>query len=660
MRLCAVIVVIIGAVGCLTDRVLADHDGVIVIDDDVVAHAKEATAQKRGLPFRRDVPLEVMTSDELTEWLNRFYDKRKASLVVSDRFHHKMGLLPPTRDTASTWKGFVGGFAGGVYDSAREGDDGQRGTMLLISDYAWWSKVQLDLFGFITGVDHAYEMFLAHELTHALQDQHLRLDRMLGEAVDDDQRMVRKTILESEANVIGMAHFAGIDLTKAAPRTVFFLFLHYNNLLNGPVMAAASRKTPSFFAKQGFAQYELGLRFVDERLTAGAKNNAALAELSRAAVRLPGDDGAYPESTEQLLFHKKNDPPKRIAPLPVDDDSSENEQRFMGLRAIDTGVFGALALKHWFEGAMAFGADAAADGWGGDRYELLVDDASLNNSGDGATVMVWRLLGDSAKDTKELAHAMRERLSKAYGEDRLNVVTDTDDDFEAIIAAAPDEQRAIRTTRPERLVIAVRDDKLVVINGLHQDADVAAWRERLLSLTVAEQRTVTDSARRREAQRQLEETLHEALSTMPTPTPAPLHTRVLSAPRTVSVGAEGVFLVDDVTELPTELPPWFLRVPLRWGVRPWLELSGVTSLSLHTSSGPFFFGAGVDVLSVPLFEPLTGPWAARALVTVGAEAGDVGVDARHRSTRRRHQRSPHVAPWRRRAARLSRRSYCRA
>jgi hypothetical protein len=189
----ALVVTVLLAVGggCITDRVLVEEQGRVVVDDDVVDRAEALTATARGLPFSRDVPLEVMTVAELEAWLNRYYDRAKVALARRDRFLHKLGILPPTRDSASTWKGFVGGFAGGVYDDDRVGPDGQRGTMILVKDYAWWAKVQLDLFGLLTGVDYAYEVFLTHELTHALQDQHLHFDRLLDDATDDDVRMVQ-------------------------------------------------------------------------------------------------------------------------------------------------------------------------------------------------------------------------------------------------------------------------------------------------------------------------------------------------------------------------------------------------------------------------------------------------------------------------------------
>ncbi|MCC7108563.1 MAG: hypothetical protein IT382_04705, partial [Deltaproteobacteria bacterium] len=216
---------------------------------------ERTTEQVRRLPFRREVPAEVMTVEELKAWFDRYADARKAELAKEDRLYHRLGILPPTLSTAEAYKGFLADFVGGIYDDGAE-------RMVLVSDYAWWAKAQQEAIGALTGIDWAYEVFLVHELVHALQDQHFGLaDQLRGGVYDDndDAAFVRKTILETDANVAGMAHFFGMDLSRFAVRKAFFLYLRYNNLLSGPLMQALSGKTPSYFKKQGLSQYELGL-----------------------------------------------------------------------------------------------------------------------------------------------------------------------------------------------------------------------------------------------------------------------------------------------------------------------------------------------------------------------------------------------------------------
>jgi len=632
----ALVVAVVLAVGggCITDRVLVEDGGRVVVDDEVVDRAETLTSTSRGLPFSRDVPLEVMTVAELEAWLNRYYDRARVALARRDRFLHKLGILPPTRDSASTWKGFVGGFAGGVYDDDRVGPDGQRGTMILVKDYAWWAKVQLDLFGLLTGVDYAYEVFLTHELTHALQDQHLHLDRLLDDATDDDVRMVQKTILESDANVIGMAHFAGVDLEDTAARTAFFWFLRYNNLLNGPLMQAAAGRTPSFFSRQAFSQYELGLGFVEERLQlgdwrrmVGDDDAGAMAELSRSYVRLPGRADALPESTEQLLFPWKRgaspDRPLRLRPLQADDDDDNSTTvgndvvRFAGFEIIDSGVFGALALKHWIEGPLQIGAEPVVDGWGGDRYEVLVDN-------EGETLLFWRLLGDSAADAAQLADALRERLRRAHGAERLDIVDerrgDDADRFLAVVRPAPEERRFIRTRRPEHLLVERRGAAVVVVLGLPTTRDLEDVVPRLWRETVAVAWTPEDDARRAAVAAELEDTLARTLAARPPPTSPSLLDQVVLPARTMAVRVGADAIVDDAAGV-----RWLPAGEGRWGMRPWLEVALPLAATVQTRAGPFLGALGVAPRATPLFDPLARQWSGRVVVTGAGAVGDLGA-----------------------------------
>lgn len=643
--LTAILIVVAGCLGCLTDRVLTvGDDGVVVVDDEVVDRARAATEERRGLPFVRKVPLEVLSAAELTTWLNRYYDDAATALVKRDRFFHKMGILPPTRDTASAYRGFVGDYAGGIYDDDRVGADGEKGTMILVHDYAWWSKVQLDLFGVITGVDYAYETFLTHELTHALQDQHLHLDRLLDDARNDDVRMVQKTILESEANVVGMSYFAGLDLRHVVPRTAFFLFLRYNNFFNAPIVTAASGKSSSFFARQAFSQYELGLGFVEERLAAGEwadligdDGGGALAELSRAYVRVPGTTGALPESTEQLLFSDKRgdtpDRPERLLALPRDDvkdaadadvKGAEAPRRWRGQRVIASGVFGALALKHWLEGALGFGADSAVDGWGGDRYELLVDE-------DDHTIIVWRLLGDTDTDAQELFTALRERLRDAYASaahpDRLVVdPSSTDVRFVAVVGALPAEKKAVRTDRAEHLAIERRGRAIVVVNGLDTGTPLAPVVDDLFVLAVAAPRSVDDDRRRKAVAAELERTLEQTLAAR-TPPIVPLSSQLLLPARTVAVrlGVDVARYDFDPAHDVAVVPG--VDIEARWGVRSFLELALPFAATLHAPLGPFEFAVGVAPHTLPLNRAVDGVWSATALGTALWTSGNIGLAA---------------------------------
>ncbi len=620
--------------GCITDRVLVQEDqGRVVVDGDVVVRTKREIEALRGLPFTRDVPLEVMTVKELEQWLNRYYDHYKIALKKQDYFYHKMGILPASRDSASTWKGFLGGFAGGVYDDDRTASDGTKGSMILVQDYAWWSKVQLDMIGALTGMDLAYEVFLAHELTHALQDQHFELDRLLdqsgsGQGSDDDVRMVHKTLLESEGNVIGMAYFAGMHLDDVAQRKAFFAFLRYNNLFNAPLLTLIAGKTPSFFSRQTFAQYELGLDWVEQRLDDGewqqrvdGVGGGAMAELGRSYARLPGTPGALPASTEQLLFaDKRLDPPLHLPDLDVDADLHLP----LLPHALHNGgdVFGALALKQWIEKPFV-SADAVARGWGGDRYDVFVDD-------DDSPVLLWRLLGDSDDDAEEILVALRERFLRSLAEEepgqRSVVVVDVPDRVLLSLLPSAPGAKGVRVTRPERLLLERRGSRVVVVNGASAAVDLEALVDHLFEQTRAIGADDGDVKRRTAVAAGLERTLDHALATAPKEEGLQLGDRLVLPRRTMALRiGVGQASFDDPALDDDEFAFAAPDIEARWGLRENIEIALPGALTLRTQLGPLLLSAGIAPRGLPIFDPFAGVWSGRLLTTATLQAPTIAL-----------------------------------
>jgi hypothetical protein len=596
--------------GCITDRILvSDAEGAGPIADPAQLRRVEAqTAKIRHLPFLKTVPADVMTVAELRAWFDRFADARRAELERDDRFFHRVGLLPPTVSTAEAYKGFIADFVGGVYDDGRE-------RMILVSDYAWWAKAQQDLVGAITGIDWAYELFLVHELNHALQDQHFGLGEMLRGGVyddNDDAAFVRKTLLESEANVVGMSHFLGMDLDRLATRKLFFLFLRYNNLLNGPILLALAGRTPSFFARQALSQYELGLTFVERKLDEGGMD-----ELSRAYVRKPGERGSLPESTEQLMWPRKMRAGSVDRPIPI----ARIEGPLITMPEaglLSTNVFGALAFRHWFETVRGpLEAATVADGWGGDRWDLF-DDA-------GASVLLWRTTWDSEEDARQFFDAYSAAVPRRYGE-RAKRAGD-EEAFVFEIPAAPQEERFIRTLRAEHLVIERRGRDVLIVEGARPEIS-AALVDEAWGLHARAPAPAVDEARLRERARLLEEHIQE----VPPPSPRPdLLGRLFLPARTMAARIGTGVGVDARTD---PAPPSASRSvfaltdgELRWGFRPHLEVSLPFALAgeIRTPFGQSVAGVALDGISPTLRFNLSAshavPLGERVVV-----AGQAGVD----------------------------------
>lgn len=562
LRFVPLLLVALGS-GCITDRILVEDDkGALYADPKQLARVEQETAQRRRLPFMKHVPADVMTVQDLKGWFDRYADARKAELAKEDKFYHRTNILPPTTSTAEAYKGFISDFVGGVYDDSKA-------RMILISDYAWWSKAQQDAIGAMTGIDWAYEVFLSHELVHALQDQHFDLSDMLRGGVyddNDDAAFVRKTILETDANVVGMSHFLGMDLEQLATRKSFFLFLRYNNLLSGPLLLGLSGRTPSYFAKQSFAQYELGLSFIENKL-----DNGGMDALSRSYLLPPGTPGALPESSEQLLWPRKMradtlDPPKPIARLTAAPDA------LPGSKLVITNVFGALSFRHWLERLRGpLEANAVADGWGGDRWDI-VDDGEHS-------ILLWRTTWDSEGDALEFVEAYERGVRVRYGERAVKRTADPKSGDGARttfdVPSAPAEDRFVRTHRDELVVIERRAKDVLIIEGVTPDRELALREEMWPLLRVVEKPPI-DEAKLAAKAAALEKNIG---GMAPNPERPGLLGRLFLPMRTMALrmgtgvgvdvdppaGFSGIFPVTDSE--------------LRWGFRPGLELSLPFALS---------------------------------------------------------------------------------
>jgi hypothetical protein len=561
-RLAALWLALAGS-GCITDRILVEDDkGALYANPAQLERVERETAQRRRLPFLAHVPADVMTVQDLKAWFDRFADARKEELAKEDKFYHRTNILPPTTSTAEAYKGFIGDFVGGVYDDAKA-------RMILISDYAWWSKLQQDAIGAMTGIDWAYEVFLSHELVHALQDQHFDLSDMLRGGVyddNDDAAFVRKTILETDANVVGMSHFLGMDLEQLATRKSFFLFLRYNNLLSGPLMMALSGRTPSYFAKQSFSQYELGLSFIESKLDQGGMD-----ALSRSYLLPPGTPGALPESSEQLLWPRKMradtlDPPKPIVRLTAAPDA------LPGSKLVITNVFGALSFRHWLERLRGpLEANAVADGWGGDRWDMIDDG--------GHSVLVWRTTWDSEDDAREFVDAYDRGVRVRYGERAVKRTADPKGADGARttydVPSSPAEDRFVRTHRDELVVIERRAKDVLIIEGVTPERDLALREEMWPLLRVVEKPPI-DEAKLAAKAAALEKNIGDMA---PNPERPGLLGRLFLPQRTMALRMGTGIGVD------LDTPPGFAPVfpvtdsELRWGFRPGLELSLPLALS---------------------------------------------------------------------------------
>ena len=259
--------------------------------------------------------------------------------------------------------------------------------MLLEEQTGGYYDPQRDTFYVADWMDPAQQSdAIIHELTHALQDQHFRLDDFTRRIRDNtDAMLARAALIEGEATWVGLAYASGVaDLDQFFPA------------FDGQA-GAADHDAPAtdFLDAALMFPYEQGLAFVNY-----GRRRGGWRQLNQAYADLPA-------STEQILhperyFENRDDP----TTLQLPDLTSLADQ---GWRHIYSDVLGEFALRHLIAAqGDANEAARAAAGWDGDRLQVFHRQEEL----------AWIQLSawDTPRDAQEYAAAMGRVLSKQQPE----------------------------------------------------------------------------------------------------------------------------------------------------------------------------------------------------------------------------------------------------
>ncbi len=221
---------------------------------------------------------------------------------------------------------------------------------------------------------------LAHELVHALQDQHFDLQRFGADhddTVDEDQKLARRFVVEGEATFLMMAHGLaragkqrGLGSWSVAGLRVWTRMLSAMDLLDAAATVRLGREADGLSADDRAALS--AVTNLPPIVTVGMfdpyfKGAEMISEVW-ASGGWPAVDALYrrpPESTEQALHPAEKLIAHRDRPVKV---WMESQTASLKARAMVSEVIGELGWRTYFKTWHLDGADDAAAGWGGDRY----------------------------------------------------------------------------------------------------------------------------------------------------------------------------------------------------------------------------------------------------------------------------------------------------
>jgi hypothetical protein len=361
------------AVGAGPTGITAELAGRLV--DELVPEVERI----RSLEFKHPVSVKVIDDEVAREHVIRRFDLLQPDgfLEGTAKAYSLLGLLPPGTDILDALLEALREEAGGFYDPDSK-------LYYLLEDMpATLAPV-----------------IMAHELTHALEDQHYDLDARLRAVIHDDDRVFACSAVHEGSASILMTVFVSRKMLSGemgADQGAAFIQAETGR-------TEALQKLPPVLLRQLLGTYILGTAFL-----AGG-DVMSLAVTGYPVERVGQAFAAGPVSSEQILHPEKYwDPDHRD--LPKDVDLHQAGARLgRGWQRKLQGVLGELTLAVLVGGATpldphqllaspgASWTHPAAAGWGGDRWELW-------QRGDAAAVLL-KTVWDTPDDAREFAEAL--------------------------------------------------------------------------------------------------------------------------------------------------------------------------------------------------------------------------------------------------------------
>lgn len=367
--------------------------------DALLAAADEIARQVaglRGLNLKAPLQRGVLSRDEIGAKLKDRIGKEYTPEEVRTeaRVLKRLGLLAPDVDYERLLLDLLMEQVAGFYDPFA--------AKLYIAD---WLPLEMQ------------RPALAHEIEHALQDQHFDLKKFATPIKDDgDRQLGHSALVEGDATAV-MLEFQAQSMGLPPDQLGELIAQMGKQLLSGSFGNTPQfDKAPAFVRETLMFPYLTGLLFVES--------------VRRTQPWSKVDDifKSPPESTEQVIHPEKyaaKEHPTKITPAPIAALGARKEVR--------RDVFGELVMKILFATAppppatavskkagsgatldvdVQALAEKAAAGWGGDREVAYADPAEPNGPVTVVDLSTWDTEGD-AKEAELVAQRLLQKLADA-------------------------------------------------------------------------------------------------------------------------------------------------------------------------------------------------------------------------------------------------------
>ena len=300
---------------------------------EVYAEIRTQVEGIRGLAPTAAVDPVVIDAAQLTTNLTAEFDATYTGDTLRNAEDEliALGLLPAGSSLRAITLAFQGGQVAGYYSPDKD-------ELFVVSRSG--------------AVGPADESTYAHEFTHQLQDQHIDLDKLGIDVVDQsDRSLARLALIEGDATSVQTTWMTE-NLTSAELGEVFAASLD-------PVALEAFNNAPPYLRETALFPYQSGLAFVMRLVAQGG---------------YPAIDAVFadpPDSTEQILHPDKY--VDREPPATVTIPDGMVARLGNGWSEVGQDTLGEMLIATWLKigGQTNARATTSAAGWGGDRLVLL-------------------------------------------------------------------------------------------------------------------------------------------------------------------------------------------------------------------------------------------------------------------------------------------------
>ncbi len=349
----------------------------------------------RGLDFYTYLETDVISSDELLSYLNNELESQvppeKESAI--EKVYGELGLIPEDTGFLETYAAMYEEQAGGIYDWK------SRKMLIVSSNLPGLSGDNSDGLYSLMGADPdmILGVVLAHELCHALEDQHFKFHEkfeQISKLSSSDREFALQCLVEGSATLL-MIEYA----TGGAPLSPFQRTL--NRLLTS-VVTDLSIDLPLYYRRTLTAPYSLGEAFVSSIIENGGGEWTAV----NAAY------GDIPMSTEQIIH-----PDKYYGTRDYPSDVQLADFAVImgdGYKKLLQDTLGELVIGILFDIQLAREEfEEAPRGWDGDRLVGI-------QGPDGEVTVVWHSVWDTPNDAQEFADTLLDYMTAKIGAGAVN------------------------------------------------------------------------------------------------------------------------------------------------------------------------------------------------------------------------------------------------